>query len=188
MKGVSAGGCGNPPHRGDYFTQTTENIFFSLQQIKCVADLYWTNPQFLVTPTEPDDSDGDDVTDGKCVLIVSLMQKDSRALRSVLKTDMANVAMAFDIYKVRCCKLRTDSLILKCGFCPVEVERSQHVGRRLVQQSRTAAGSTGRPVPVLPRDHVRGAAGTRKLRHRAVDVQSLRRAALPVALLHGARR
>ena len=105
VKGVSAGGCGNPPHRGDYFTQTTENIFFSLQQIKCVADLYWTNPQFLVTPTEPDDSDGDDVTDGKCVLIVSLMQKDSRALRSVLKTDMANVAMAFDIYKVRCCEL-----------------------------------------------------------------------------------
>ena len=50
----------------------------------------------MVTLVDPDDDDDDN----KCSLIVSLMQKDSRRMRSVQKVDSANVAMAFDIYKV----------------------------------------------------------------------------------------
>ena len=61
-----------------------------------------------MTLTAADDEHYDDKDeDRKCTLIVSLMQKDSRAMRSTMRVDNANVAMTFDIYKVRarnkCC-------------------------------------------------------------------------------------
>ena len=66
VKGVSAGGCRNYP------------------------DTFGTNPQFMVTLTDPDPTDDDD----DCTLIVSLMQKNSRGfLHSPL-------SIGFMIYEV----------------------------------------------------------------------------------------
>lgn len=75
VRGVSAGGCGNPPHR----------------------DLYWINPQYSVTLKESDDMD----RDGKCTLIVSLLQKYSRAKRTQTRSSDTNVAMSFSLYKIK---------------------------------------------------------------------------------------
>ncbi|XP_048254079.1 calpain-9-like isoform X2 [Haliotis rufescens] len=50
IRGVTAGGCGNPPNQ----------------------NLYWKNPQFFVTLREFDDR----LTDNDCTLIVSLMEKE----------------------------------------------------------------------------------------------------------------
>ena len=58
--------------------------------------MYWINPQFSVRLSEPDA----DFEDGKCTLLISLMQKNSRLLRTYLKKNMANIAMGFDVYKV----------------------------------------------------------------------------------------
>ncbi|ELU07186.1 hypothetical protein CAPTEDRAFT_98040 [Capitella teleta] len=49
VKGISAGGCGNAPDQ----------------------DLFWRNPQFGIELFQSDDEDGD----GKCSMVVSLMQK-----------------------------------------------------------------------------------------------------------------
>ena len=58
--------------------------------------LYWSNPQYAVTLRDPDEDD----EDKKCTLLVSLMQKNARALRTKRKVSMANIATNFDLYQV----------------------------------------------------------------------------------------
>ncbi|CAH1793460.1 unnamed protein product [Owenia fusiformis] len=75
VRGVSSGGCGNPPHE----------------------DMYWYNPQYLIRLEDPDEDDDDK----KCTLIISLTQKHRRLMRSHLRVSYANLAIGFDIYRVK---------------------------------------------------------------------------------------
>ncbi|KAK2154376.1 hypothetical protein LSH36_269g00026 [Paralvinella palmiformis] len=67
VEGFSAGGCGKTPN----------------------AELFWTNPQFAVTLNKTDDVDAD----GRCTLVVSLMQKSED-----LKNDLY---ISYKIYQLR---------------------------------------------------------------------------------------
>ena len=56
------------------------------------------NPQYFVKLTDPDETDDVDT----CTLIVSLMQKFRRKMRTQMKTvQYLNLAIGFKIYKVR---------------------------------------------------------------------------------------
>ena len=58
---------------------------------------YWTNPQYFVKLTDPDD--GDNIS--TCSIVVSLMQKNRRRMRTEMKTlNYLEVGIGFKIYKV----------------------------------------------------------------------------------------
>ncbi|KAJ8319152.1 hypothetical protein KUTeg_004243 [Tegillarca granosa] len=67
IKGVTAGGCG------------MEN-----------RELYWRNPQFRITVTDPDEHDNRNL----CTLIINLMEKETASSKN-------KIAMGFDLYKLR---------------------------------------------------------------------------------------
>lgn len=56
-------------------------------------ETFWHNPQYRITLVEPDDNDDD----GKCTLIVALMQKNRRAQRNM---GMDVLTIGFAIYHV----------------------------------------------------------------------------------------
>ena len=58
-----------------------------------ILESFWTNPQYRVTLTEPDDGD----KDGICQVIVGLMQKDRRKARA---QGQDNFAIGYMMYKV----------------------------------------------------------------------------------------
>ena len=58
---------------------------------------YWSNPQYFVKLTDPDETDDVDT----CTLIVSLMQKFRRQMKtSTKKTENQEEAIGFDVLKV----------------------------------------------------------------------------------------
>ena len=62
-----------------------------------VSDKYWTNPQFFVTLRDRNRWDGIN----KCTLVVSLLQKYTRRMRTELGTsEIQENAVGFDILKV----------------------------------------------------------------------------------------
>ena len=62
-----------------------------------ISAKYWSNPQYFVKLTDPDDGDNIET----CSVVVSLMQKNRRRMRTDLKTlDYLEVAIGFEIYKV----------------------------------------------------------------------------------------
>ncbi len=62
-----------------------------------ISDQYWQNPRYKVTLN---DTDGEVDGEGVCTIIVSLMQKNRRVMRTYLKTAITNRAIGVDIYKV----------------------------------------------------------------------------------------
>ena len=63
-----------------------------------LIEKFWMNPQYFVKLTDPDETDDVDT----CTLIVSLMQKFRRKMRTQMKTvQYLNLAIGFKIYKVR---------------------------------------------------------------------------------------
>ena len=56
-------------------------------------ELYYKNPQFFVTLTEPDQEDG------KCTMVVSLILKDYRERR--VSSAKKNLIVGFDVHQVR---------------------------------------------------------------------------------------
>lgn len=66
-----------------------------------IPDTFWHNPQYRVTLTEPDEDDDD----GKCTIIVALMQKNRRLKRTMgvefLTIGFAIFYVSFD-YKAVC--------------------------------------------------------------------------------------
>ena len=73
-------------------------FFFILKLI----EKFWMNPQYFVKLTDPDETDDVDT----CTLIVSLMQKFRRKIRTQMKTvQYLNLAIGFKIYKVRITKI-----------------------------------------------------------------------------------
>lgn len=71
--GLTAGGCGK------------EN-----------PSKYWTNPQFLITLIDHDETDDED----QACLLVALMQKDTRLKRLETKSQNAEAYIQFRLYKV----------------------------------------------------------------------------------------
>ena len=65
-----------------------------------VPALYWTNPQFSIVLEDVDEDDDEHPSDGKCTLVVSLMQKDARKKRTLQKTDFAAYGISFGLYRV----------------------------------------------------------------------------------------
>ena len=66
-------------------------LFFILKLI----EKFWMNPQYFVKLTDPDETDDVDT----CTLIVSLMQKFRRKMRTQMKTvQYLNLAIGFRIY------------------------------------------------------------------------------------------
>ena len=69
-------------------------FFVSIFKLK---EKLWMNPQYFVKLTDPDETDDVDT----CTLIVSLMQKFRRKMRTQMKTTQyLNLAIGFKIYKV----------------------------------------------------------------------------------------
>jgi len=67
------------------------------------VDEYWCNSQYCVHLHQPDRSVFSrcaGVDKDKCVMVVSLMQKNSRRNRMRYNVQRAEVAMSFDLYKV----------------------------------------------------------------------------------------
>lgn len=69
VQGSSAGGCRN------------------------YLETFWQNPQYIVTLTDPDESDND----GMCTLLVALMQKNRRSRRNL---GMDCLTIGFAIYRI----------------------------------------------------------------------------------------
>lgn len=72
-------------------TRDEENI---LRLYGDVTDTFWTNPQYKVTLTDPDD-DEDDL----CTMLVGILQKDRRKKR---KEGLDLLTIGYVIYKVSC--------------------------------------------------------------------------------------
>ena len=58
---------------------------------------FWTNPQFLVTLTDVDHDDEENLA----TVIIALMQKDSRLKRLKARTESAEEFIQFRLFKVR---------------------------------------------------------------------------------------
>lgn len=58
-------------------------------------DSFWRNPQYRITLTEVDEDDDE----GNCTLIIGLMQKNRRQIRS---TGVDLLTIGFAIYHVSC--------------------------------------------------------------------------------------
>ena len=72
-----------------------------------ILESFWTNPQYRITLTEPDDGD----KDGICQVIVGLMQKDRRKARA---QGQDNYAIGYMMYKVKFTRVFFKNL-LSCG-------------------------------------------------------------------------
>jgi len=72
-----------------------------LMLLLCV-DEYWSNSQYCVHLQLPDRSvfSRQSPRDDKCLMVVSLLQKNSRRNRTLYQVQSAEVAMTFDLYKV----------------------------------------------------------------------------------------
>ena len=80
-------------------------IMYMNQTLYYTAE-YWTNPQYFVKLTDTDEMDDVDT----CTLIVSLMQKFRRQMKtSTKKTENQEEAIGFDVLKVKKTKV-TSSL------------------------------------------------------------------------------
>ena len=72
-------------------------LYRVLDQTMYITAEYWSNPQYFVKLTDPDETDDVDT----CTLIVSLMQKFRRQLKtSTKKTENQEEAIGFDVLKV----------------------------------------------------------------------------------------
>ena len=85
-----------------YIPVWDENTSFCFFILKLI-EKFWMNPQYFVKLTDPDETDDVDT----CTLIVSLMQKFRRKMRTQMKTvQYLNLAIGFKIYKVRITKIQ----------------------------------------------------------------------------------
>lgn len=87
IRGVTAGGSRN-------FLGKLFKNFPKKHCIILILDTYWTNPQYRITLTDPDEEDGDN----RCTIIVALMQKHVRAQQ---KLGINYLVIGFDIYYVK---------------------------------------------------------------------------------------
>lgn len=88
VRGVSAGGCRN--FLGKEIEKKKLKIFLN---ILIISDSFWHNPQYRVALTEVDEGD----EENECTIIVALMQKNRRHLRS---TGGDLLTVGFAIYHV----------------------------------------------------------------------------------------
>lgn len=58
-----------------------------------ISDTFWHNPQYTITLEEPDEEDDE----GKCTVIVALMQKNRRSRRNL---GMECLTIGFAVYHV----------------------------------------------------------------------------------------
>lgn len=138
VKGVSAGGCGQYD-----------------------ASAFWTNPQFLVTLTDVDSDDNENLA----TMIVALMQKHTREKRFKTNGDPAEEYIQFRVYKI---KSQHDADMAKRSGAKLYASQLDKVGssdsyinrREVTKRFRIAPGS----YLIIPSCYDQGAEGEFLLR------------------------